>query len=131
MACVAVLSLAAGCSRDDGANDQATSEPRVDVFSVGEPLPTAETVLLEVGTHCGVEVISASGSNWRTDEPGPVPNEDWIPVEWSEALAQRGGLLVLEVLLSEDQSILTASAGGRTVTYRPLTPEELPDFVCA
>lgn len=128
MACVAVLSLAAGCSGDDGGNDRARSDR--EVFSVGEPLPTGEPVLLEVGTLCGVEVISASGSFWRTDDPGAASTADWIPVEWSETLGRGDQLLVFEVLLSEDESVLTASLRERMVTYRPLTPED-PEFLCS
>lgn len=42
---------------------------------------------------------------------------DWIPREWADTLGPGEELLTLEVELSTDERVLTATVAGRPVTY--------------
>lgn len=74
-----------------------------------------ESTVLSVGTHCGVGILGrlVNGYVWRTDEAdGP----DWVPREWYSGPVPPDPLDI-QVTLSQDGTILTASLNGREVTY--------------
>ncbi len=92
-------------------------------------LVTGRTYSLDIGTHCGVGVLSRNvhGLAWMTDEANGATG--WMPSEW---LPQRRGYEVLTVLvvLSADESQLTATYNERAIVYRKVTPDD-PVFLCA
>lgn len=73
------------------------------------------TSVLTVGTHCGVEILGrlVNGYVWRTDEADGL---DWVPREWYSGPVLPDPI-VIEITLSEDGTVLTASLNGREVTY--------------
>jgi hypothetical protein len=87
--------------------------------------------LLRVGTHCGVEWLGMPVNDvfWITDEASGSTS-DWMPVEWSQSLGAGEELIALEVVLSADESQLTATKAGRSVVYRPRRPTD-PEKFCA
>ena len=121
-----VAAMTSGCSSDAG------SAATVPVLVEGAPLPPATPFRLEVGTHCGVAELGplVNGIRWRTDEVAAGTGLDWIPPEWSAELGPGDQLLTVEVVLSADQTRLTASTHGRAVEYRPSRADE-PAVLCA
>ena len=89
----------------------------------GADLPVGEAYALVVGTHCGVRVLNpVNDTLWITDEatqPG-----DWMPAEWAEAIEGGQELIVLEVVLSDSDTNLTATAEGVSVRYRPVAEDD-------
>lgn len=92
------------------------------VLSADGSLPLGQRYLLEVGTHCGVAVLGVpiNGTFWRTDEANGATG-DWMPNEWSGTLAHGQQLLTIEVSLSADGRTLSATAAGKSVSYRAVT----------
>lgn len=90
---------------------------------------TGQGFEIEVSSHCGFNYLSqmVDGRSWMTDEA--VGTFEWGPVEWAD-VTDRSELVVLEVVLSDDRSVLIASANGRSVRYRPVTADD-PQFFCA
>jgi hypothetical protein len=83
-----------------------------------------EAYALVVGTHCGVRVLGPAVNDtfWITDEatqPG-----DWMPAEWAEAIEGGQELIVLEVVISDSDTNLTATAEGVSVRYRPVAADD-------
>ena len=74
-----------------------------------------------MGTHCGVRALGRqiNGVNWITDEASRTT--DWLPPEWTEAIAGGQELIALSVELSADRDELVATAEDVSVTYRPAT----------
>lgn len=101
------------------------------VLSADGSLPRDQSYLLEVGTLCGVAVLGLpiNGMFWRTDEANGTTG-GWIPQEWSDSLEPGQQLITIDVLLSGDGTKLTASASGRSVSYRPVTDDD-PEALCA
>jgi hypothetical protein len=125
--CLSVTVHFAGCaSVFIAASELPDSAPPVEIGDVngsdadtleGPQLEPGESELFELGTHCGVGILSSSfnGQWWRTAE---APEEgDWIPAEWSSPTSPSG--LVVELLLSADGDTLTATYNGRPVVYTP------------
>ena len=73
--------------------------------------------------------LAINGMFWRTDEANGT-TEGWIPQEWSDSLEPGQQLITIDVLLSGDGTKLTASASGRSVSYRPVTDDD-PEALCA
>ena len=73
--------------------------------------------------------LPINGMFWRTDEADGATG-DWIPQEWSDSLEPGQQLITIDVLLSGDGTTLTASASGRSVSYRPVTDSD-PEALCA
>ena len=86
---------------------------------------------LELGTHCGVEALGmpVNDTFWITDEANGS-ELDWMPIEWSQTLAPGEQIIALEVVLSSDETRLTATKAGRSVVYRPVTTSD-PEMFCA
>ena len=86
--------------------------------------------LFEVGTHCGVGSLGLPIHDrfWISDEAAGM--SDWIPTEWADTLGPGEELITLEVALSPDEAVLTATVAGRPVAYRPVTSND-PVFECA
>ena len=86
------------------------------------------TYSLDIGTHCGVAVLSRDvhGHSWRTDEA--EASTGWTPPEWVHPTHLE--LLTVLVVLSADESRLTATYNGRSVVYRKVTAAD-PVFSCA
>jgi hypothetical protein len=82
---------------------------------------------LRVWTHCGVRYIDphVAGLRWITDE-AMTGAADWVPSEW--VVPASGGELDVTVELI-DSTTLVVSTAGRSVRYRPVTPEE-DEFRC-
>ena len=101
------------------------------VLSADGSLARDQSYLLEVGTHCGVAVLGVpiNGIFWRTDEANSAAG-DWMPTEWSDSLANGQQLLTIEVSLSAGGRTLSATATGRSVSYRPVTDAD-PTALCA
>ncbi len=101
------------------------------VLSADGSLPLGRPFLLEVGTLCGVAVLGLpiNGQFWRTDEANGTTG-GWMPQEWADSLGPGQQLILIEVLLSADRAKLTASAAGRSVSYRPVTDDN-PAALCA
>ena len=125
---VAVGVLAAGCS--DQGSSETFSGPANSIDALlptlehGADLPVGEAYALVVGTHCGVRVLNPAVNDtlWITDEatqPG-----DWMPAEWAEAIEGGQELIVLEVVLSDSDTNLTATAEGVSVRYRPVAEDD-------
>ena len=95
-----------------------------------DSLPAGEAYLFEVGTHCGVGYLGLPINDrfWISDEAAGM--SDWIPTEWADTLDPGEELITLEVELSTDEAVLTATAAGRPVAYRPVTSND-PVFECA
>lgn len=123
----AVPLVLVGCSSESARTDR-TSVP---VLSADGSLPLGQPYMLEVGTHCGVAVLGLAIDSqfWRTDEANSAAG-DWMPQEWSDSLGPGQQLITIEVLLSGDGTKLTASAAGRSVSYRPVTDDD-PTALCA
>ena len=66
---------------------------------------------------------------WITDEANRSES-DWMPIEWSQTLGPGEQIIALEVVLSSDETRLTATKAGRSVVYRPFTTSE-PELFCA
>ena len=107
--------------------DAHTIRLEMDPATQGQQLAPGETVSFTIGTHCGVRVLPSAVDNrsWITDEA--QGDSGWIPDEWREP---NQGMVTVELELSNDASTLSASLGGRTVTYRPTTPED-GEILCA
>jgi hypothetical protein len=124
---VAVGVLAAGCS-DQGSSETFSGpansiDALLPILEPGADLPVGEAHALVVGTHCGVRVLNpVNDTLWITDEatqPG-----DWMPAEWAEAIEGGQELIVLEVVLSDSDTNLTATAEGVSVRYRPVAEDD-------
>lgn len=121
------LSIAAACSSIPEAG-RARSGDLV-ALRGSDPLPANESVLVEIGAHCGVEFVFANGVSWRTDEPG-ADAHDWMPEEWYGTSSSRGrGLATVSVTLAGDAVSLIATRNNRAVLYRPVTAQD-PVDVC-
>jgi hypothetical protein len=83
-----------------------------------------EAHALVVGTHCGVRVLGPAVNDtfWITDEAAPPG--DWMPAEWAEAIEGGQELIVLEVVLSDGATNLSATAEGVSVRYRPVAKDD-------
>ena len=53
-----------------------------------------------------------------------------MPQEWAATQSAGAGLITITVELSDDRAELTASLAGRSVVYRPQTPND-PAVECA
>ncbi len=73
--------------------------------------------------------LPINGQFWRTDEANGTTG-GWMPQEWADSLGPGQQLILIEVLLSADRAKLTASAAGRSVSYRPVTDDN-PAALCA
>ena len=95
-----------------------------------ERLQPGTPLVIDVITHCGLGYLvpEIDGRLWLTDEAAGT--FEWGPPEWAAVIDRARELIELEIVLSEDRNILTATANGRSVIYRPLTPEDL-QFRCA
>ena len=93
-------------------------------------LPAGEAHLFEVGTHCGIGYLGLPINDrlWISDEAAGMA--DWIPTEWADTLGPGEELITLEVELSADENVLTATVADRPVTYRPVSNND-PVFECA
>ena len=123
--------------QDDSAISAEVPAPLLDAAGVPLPvldyeavLPAGEAYALEVGTHCGVARLSppVNGEFWLTDEANGARG-DWMPPEWFEIAGSRE-LITVELVLSTDGAEFTATAGGRSVSYRPVTESD-PVRPCA
>lgn len=87
-------------------------------------------LVVDVITHCGFEYLvpEIDGRLWMTDEAAGT--FEWGPPEWVAVSDEVRELIELELVLSEDRNVLTATANGRSVVYRPVTPEDV-QFRCA
>jgi hypothetical protein len=101
-----------------------------DVVAGADGQSTEQPFVIEVGIHCGVGQLglAVDGRPWVTDEGIGV--FDWMPDEWVAMVGPADALITLEVVLSADRNMLTATANGRSVTYRPLEPDD-PPAICA
>ena len=92
--------------------------------------PVQQPFALEVGTHCGVGRLGlpVDGRTWVTDEG--VGEFDWMPDEWDAIVGPADAFITLDLVLSADRTVLTASANGRSVIYRPLSPDD-PEMLSA
>ena len=101
-------------------------------FVPGAPAsnPVQQPFALEVGTHCGVGRLGllVDGRTWVTDEG--VGEFDWMPAEWEAIVGPADAFITLDLVLSADRTVLTASANGRSVVYRPFAPDD-PEMLCA
>jgi hypothetical protein len=125
---VAVGVLSAGCSGQDSSESFSGPPNSIDAslptLEPGDSLPVGEAYALVVGTHCGVRVLGPAVNDtlWITDEatqPG-----DWMPAEWAEAIEGGQELIVLEVVLSDGATNLTATAEGVSVRYRRVAKDD-------
>jgi hypothetical protein len=84
----------------------------------------------EPARGCGVGRLGlpVDGRTWVTEEG--VGEFDWMPEEWDAIVAPADAFVTLELVLSPDRTVLTASANGRSVIYRPLAPDD-PEMPCA
>ena len=85
---------------------------------------------LEIGAHCGFRYLSrpVAGQSWITDE-APADGGDWVPDEWAAIVGP--GIGVLDVTVEQiGAATLIVTAGGWSVSYRPVTPSD-PEFLCA
>ena len=153
--CAATLAFAVSACGSDAADDHAepidsagessasaaseTYEPAVPPVDLGTQVPSTDqtteptkslvperTYSLDIGTHCGVAVLSRNvhDQRWTTDEADGAT--DWMPPEW---LAEGpGAVLTVLVVLSTGQSHLTVTYNDRAVVYRPLTPRDPVTF---
>lgn len=82
----------------------------------------------EISACGGVRVLypSINNATWITDEAGD--ELDWIPSEWSDIRSPES-IITAELLLSDDNNLIVTVA-DRSVTYRPITPDE-PASLCA
>lgn len=124
----AVGVLAAGCSDQD--SFEAFSGPANSIDALlptlepDDDLPVGEAYALVVGTHCGVRLLGSAVNDtlWITDEA--TQPDDWMPDEWAEAIEGGQELIVLEVVLSDGNTDLTAMAEGVLVRYRPVAEDD-------
>lgn len=89
-----------------------------------ENLPPGEAYAFVAGTHCGVRVLGRqiNGASWTTDEASQTT--DWLPPEWTAAIAGGQELIALSVVLSTGGDDLVATAENVSVKYRPLTDDD-------
>ena len=86
-----------------------------------------------IGLFCGADYlpIGINDSTWRAEEL-TADDQYWIPAEWNAAAESidRSDALRVEVRLESNGSRLIATANGRSVAYRPMTPDD-PENVCS
>ena len=124
---VAVGVLAAGCSNWDSAETFSGPANSIDALlptlEIGDSLQEGEAYALVVGTHCGVRVIGLVNDRlWITDQatqPG-----DWMPAEWATAIEGGQELIALEVVISESNTHLIATAERVSVRYRRVSEDD-------
>ncbi|WP_395152422.1 hypothetical protein [Ilumatobacter sp.] len=123
--------LAAGCSDQDSAETVSGPENSIDALlptlELGDNLQVGEAYALVVGTHCGVRVIGLVNDRlWITDEATQLG--DWMPAEWAAAIEGGQELIALEVVISQSNTHLIATAERVSVKYRPVAEDdEVPD----
>ncbi len=128
-----VLALSA-CGDGDtpvaGQDDVSNGSP-VETISGGLRALPGVAYVLDVGTHCGVEALAmpVNDTFWITDEANGS-DSDWMPIEWSQTLGPGEQIIAVEVVLSLDETRLTATKAGRSVVYRPVTTSD-PEMFCA
>ena len=81
-----------------------------------------------IGLFCGADFLplGVNDTTWRAEEL-TGDNQYWIPAEWSavtETIDGTSDVLSVEVRIESDESRLIATANGRSVAYRPTTPDD-------
>jgi hypothetical protein len=121
-----VCGLAGGGCSSDGESNTATT-----VIPPYEPLVgvrDGDTHEVFIGLFCGADYLplGVNDTTWRAEE---LDGDDqfWIPPEWSAVAATIDGtsdVLMVEVRMESDRGRLIATANGRSVAYRPMTPDD-------
>lgn len=110
-----------------GCTTEATTSPATSLLRLDATtrMISGQHYALEVGTHCGVGDLGlpADGAFWLTDEAADTAG-DWMPPEWKTAIQPAAQLINLDVALSDERALLTATAGGRSVVYRRRTADD-------
>ena len=83
---------------------------------VGSSLEAGEPGRFEQGTHCGFRVLDTmiNGQVWRAEG---ASDGDWFPSGWRPGSSTLDGPVVIQLVLAEDGSTITASLNGTEVTY--------------
>lgn len=83
---------------------------------VGSSLVVGEPGQFEQGTHCGFRVLDTmiNGQVWRAEG---ASDGDWFPRGWRPDSSTPDGPVVIQLVLAEDESTISASLNGTDVTY--------------
>ena len=81
-----------------------------------------------VGLFCGADYLPVSVNDmlWRAEE---VHGDDifWVPAEWAAVAAtidDTSDMLMVQIQMESNGSRVIATANGRSVAYRPATPDD-------
>ena len=87
------------------------------VIDTGFPFP------YRMNVRCGIVALGElNGIEWATGVD-PVP----VPLEWADLVEPDSQTIIVEVLVTPGPDpTVTATANGHSVTYRPVTPPEIP-----
>ena len=97
-------------------------------------LSDGETRTVLITVLCGADYlpIGVNDTTWRAEEL-ETDDQYWVPAEWAAAtktIDDTSDALQLELRMESGLSRLTATANGRSVSYRPITPDDPPN-TCA
>ena len=97
-------------------------------------LSDGETRTVLITVLCGADYLplGVNDTTWRAEEL-ETDDQYWVPAEWAAAtktIDDTSDALQLELRMEPGLSRLTATANGRSASYRPITSDDPPN-TCA
>jgi hypothetical protein len=128
LAVLAVCGLTIGSCSNDGESSATTA---ISTTGPVVALRDGDTRNFLITVLCGADYlpIGVNDTTWRAEEL-KTDDQYWVPAEWAAAaktIDDTSDALQLELRMESGLSRLTATANGRSVSYRPITPDDPPN----